>query len=117
MTIHSSQFQLLSKAMEFAQQNHRVISSNLANVNTPNYQARELSFDKFLQSMDGNTSSADDPKIYGTRLVEGLLARTDGNNVDLDREIANLKQNDLMFQTLAQLIGSKLDLMKTAIRG
>lgn len=116
MSIQLSQLELLSHAMEFARQNHRVISQNIANVNTPNYQARELSFDSLLKSLEKNSDSGQISALE-TRLVEGSPVRTDGNNVDLDREIANLKRNDLIFQTLSQLIGSKIDLMKTAMRG
>jgi flagellar basal-body rod protein FlgB len=116
MTINFSQFELLSNAVEFARQNHQVISQNLANVNTPNYLARELSFEKFLEATESkNQKGKTDP--FEIRFAEGLPIRTDGNNVDLDKELANLKRNDLVYQTLTQLIGANLDLMKTAIRG
>jgi flagellar basal-body rod protein FlgB len=77
---------------------------------------RELSFEKFLAATEGkNKSSHSNP--YEIQFTEGLATRADGNNVDLDKELANLKRNDLIYQTLTQLIGAKLDLMKTAIRG
>ena len=116
MTIHSSQIELLSRALEFAQQNHRVISQNIANVNTPNYQTRELSFDAMLKVIERDSDSSK-PLVLETRLTEGLPIRMDGNNVDLDREIASLKRNELIFQTLSQLMGARFDLMKAAIRG
>lgn len=116
MTISFSQFDLLSNAIEFARQNHRVVSQNLANVNTPNYMARELSFEKFLSATEGKSNS-NNANPYEIQFTEGLAMRADGNNVDLDKELANLKRNDLIYQTLTQLIGAKLDLMKTAIRG
>ena len=40
--------------MEFAVQSHRVTSQNLANINTPGYQAREIQFDQLLNRLDGN---------------------------------------------------------------
>ena len=47
MTVTPSQFRLLANALSFAQTNHQVIGQNIANVNTPNYQAQEVSFDAF----------------------------------------------------------------------
>jgi flagellar basal-body rod protein FlgB len=121
MTIQFSQFDLLSNAIEFARQNHTVISQNLANVNTPNYMAREMSLEKFLNATQNRSaagrSSLSNSTAFEIQLTEGLATRSDGNNVDVDKELANLKRNDLMYQTLTQLIGSKLDVMKMAIRG
>ena len=50
MTGLPSQYRLLTNAIEFASQNHRVISQNVANVNTPEYKARTISFDAILES-------------------------------------------------------------------
>lgn len=111
-----SQFQLLHHALEFSNQNHRVISQNLANVNTPNYRARQLSFEQFLADVQKHnlTGAA---RQFDVQLAEGFIARGDGNNVDLDAEIANLKRNDLIHQTLIQLLGAKMETTRTAIKG
>jgi len=114
----TSQYQLLSNAIEFANQNHRAISQNLANVNTPNYEAQQLSFEQFLKQVE--TSPANEGEMLRNLKLEntpGLAYRSDGNNVDLDRELANLKKNDLAHQTLTQLLGSQIKIMKKAISG
>lgn len=117
MGSYLSQFEMLSHAIEFAQQHHRVISQNLANVNTPNYLTRQLSFAQFLESIERGGSAGSAPPEYDLQLTEGLATRADGNNVDLNRELGNLKRNDLIYQTLIQLMGAKIDAMKLAIRG
>ena len=117
MTGLPSQYQLLSNAIEFANQNHRVISQNLANVNTPEYQTRELSFGQFLERVEQSKLDGGEVLEFDLKYAEGLETRADGNNVDLDRELANLKKNDLAHQTLTQLLGSKIGIMKTAIKG
>ncbi len=116
MSLHISQYELLSNAIEFAGQNHRVISQNIANINTPNYKSMELSFETFLKSAEKGPSGGDQQTPIKVQLTEGLESRTDGNNVDLDNELANMKRNDLIYQTLTQLVGSKLDLMRMAMR-
>jgi flagellar basal-body rod protein FlgB len=111
MTLEISQSQVLHNALEFASQNHRVISQNMANLNTPGYQSLEL----FVEQLANNASHA--TPEFETRAVEGLQERPNGNNVDLDTEMSNMRRNDLIFQTLTQLLGAKVDMLKTAIKG
>lgn len=115
MTGISSQFELLNKAIHFTEVNHQVISQNIANVNTPNYRTLELSFEQLLQQIEGNPP-AGDGELKPVQ-APGLNTRSDGNNVDLDRELAQLKKNSLSHQTLLQLAGAKMRVIQQAIRG
>ncbi|MEZ6095647.1 MAG: hypothetical protein R3C03_15700 [Pirellulaceae bacterium] len=49
--------------------------------------------------------------------AKGLLERTDGNNVDLDQQVSNLKRNAMLFQTFSNLLAAKMDTMKRAMNG
>ena len=49
--------------------------------------------------------------------LEGLAERVDGNNVDIETEVSELKKNALVAQAYAQLIASKLATMRRAISG
>ena len=111
MTGLPSQYRLLTNAIEFAREHHQVISQNVANVNTPEYKARTISFDEFLAS--GKSKSSD----FTIEYVRGLPTRNDGNNVDMDRELANLKKNAMAHQTLTQLLGTQISIMQRAISG
>ncbi len=111
MTIQISQSQVLRNALDFASQNHRVISQNMANLNTPGYQSLELAVEQLSSASGENV-----PQLE-TKLAEGLPARANGNNVDLDTEMSKMKRNDLVYQTLTQLLGAKVDILKTAIKG
>ncbi len=115
MTGISSQFELLNKAIHFTEVNHQVISQNIANVNTPNYRTLELSFEQLMQQIEGNPL-AGDGELKPVQ-ASGLNTRSDGNNVDLDRELAQLKKNSLSHQTLLQLAGAKMRVIQQAIRG
>ena len=110
------QFRALQEAIQFASQNHRVSSQNLANINTPGYQTREVNFDQLLARLESSASTATNSD-YEVSQVEELAQRRDGNNVDLDRELAALKKNTLAYQTLTQLLGSKMGILKQAING
>ena len=93
-----------------------MISQNLANVNTENYQAVQLSFEQLLTQREKNITADGSLPEFEPTLTPGLSARSDGNNVDMDAEVGNLKKNTLIHQTLIQLIGAKFDTMKAAIR-
>ncbi|MEQ1904034.1 MAG: flagellar basal body protein [Pirellulaceae bacterium] len=111
MSIQISQSQVLRNALEFASQNHRVISQNMANLNTPGYQSLELLAEQLA------TGASQHLAEFQTKPVEGLQERPNGNNVDLDTEMSNMRRNDLVYQTLTQLLGAKVDMLKTAIKG
>ena len=83
----SSQIDQLSALLNQSQAKHEIISSNLANVNTPNFQTKDIRFDDVLSQISGIATPGKDGKIYN---VEGLVARQDGNNVDVDRELSNM---------------------------
>ena len=115
MTGISSQFHHLQVAIRFAEQNHRVTGQNLANVNTPNYKAKELQFDQLMSNIKNLRTGESLSAEFSLVNTPGLPARSDGNNVDMDREIALLKKNTLAYQTLTQLLGAKMGILKQSI--
>lgn len=57
----------------------RVVASNIANADTPGYRTKDIDFQaEFRNALDGGSASVTD--------VEGLKIKSDGNNVNLDRE-------------------------------
>ena len=109
----NSQLELVSRAMGFMEQNHSIISQNMANLNTPEYKTKQISFETYMTAAQ-NTENLPSVEIEE---ATGLPTRTDGNNVDLDREIANLKKNAMTYQTLTEIMASQMSVMRTAITG
>ena len=100
----------LNTLLRQGQMRHEVISSNIANVNTRNFKAKEIEFGDVLSQLTGKSEG----EIVE---IEGLVARQDGNNVDMDKELSKLTKNSLAYQTFAQIVASKLSTMRTAISG
>lgn len=109
---------LLSKLLDVASLRQKVIAQNVANVNTPGYKQRVVSFeDVFTKEVSkGNMAAAlsVQPKIEDG---PGGAQRVDGNNVDIDVEMANLNKNSLLYRTISQIMISDLSAMRTAIAG
>jgi len=92
---------------------HELVSSNLANVDTPGYRTQDINFDDEMrraqQRLDGASVS---PHVEEVR---GLIERPDGNNVSLDRETMALAQVQLQYRAGVELLRNELHLVLSAI--
>lgn len=102
--------------MDVADLRHRVISQNLANVNTPGYRRMDVEFEKQL-AQEMSRPAASGRSSVSPEIVEddSSSMRADGNNVDIDREIGHLGKNAILFQMYSQLLKSQFDTMKRAV--
>ena len=106
---------MLSGLLRQSEMRHKVISQNIANVNTPGYKAMDIRFQNTLDELRAGVSS----RNVGADLVEtaGLHVRQDGNNVNIDSELASLTKNSLQFETYSHLLVAKLSMLRSAITG
>jgi flagellar basal-body rod protein FlgB len=117
MPISLSNADALTRLIDATEVRHAVISQNIANVNTPYYRARELDFEAELaRQLDSRAAGAVTKTEAAIVYQTGLAARTDGNNVDLDREVGQLSQNALLHQTYTQVLGNYYDALRRAMR-
>lgn len=115
----------LRRSMTVASAKQVVAASNLANVNTPGYRARELSFSQALDQQMGMTLAATSPGHIGgpgglpgageTREVDGLQARRDGNTVQIDRELLGMARAGGEFNRAQTALAAKFRLVRYAI--
>ncbi|NRD73322.1 flagellar basal body rod protein FlgB [Shewanella sp. VB17] len=111
-------------------QRAEVISSNIANADTPHYKARDVDFDKTLQAattrqrglkMMGNDSKHFDltalsAQNYGYR-IPNQPDTGDGNTVDIQQEQSEFMQNALEYQMSLGFLDSKFSGLKKALKG
>ncbi|QDT32812.1 Flagellar basal body rod protein FlgB [Thalassoglobus polymorphus] len=104
----------VSVLAEVSELRHRVISHNIANVNTPGYQRLDVSFDEhlFKARRQGQASEGAAPSIVQE---PGEITKMDGNNVDIDSEIGHLNQNSMVFQMYSQILSTHLNTMRRAL--
>ena len=118
MSVTPSQFDLLSKLVDVTAMRHKILSQNVANVDTPGYRRMSVSFDEMLAArMDrrgDNALKTVRPEVYED---DSSPDRVDGNNVDIDREMMQINKNTLLNNTLLQVIGTKTAMMRRAING
>ena len=107
MTLDQTGLQL-GHLLSYLSQRQEVIASNIANVDTPGYQTRDLHPPSdFASALDEAASTIlDSPS---------LPSRNDGNNVSIDREARLLAENTLKFNVATQMLRSELKTLRSAI--
>ena len=118
---------LIERSLDLAVQRQGLISSNLANVDTPGYRTMDLHFEQELRQAIGSqlALTVTNPRHISTNLdgrtgaspeeVEGMPQRNDLNNVNIDREMAQLSTNAMKFAMAAQILAGKFRTLKSAI--
>jgi flagellar basal-body rod protein FlgB len=103
----------LSGYLQLTNQRQQMIVSNMANVDTPGYLTKDIDFQGAMQHVVNQGGMTMQPASVE---VEGLPARPDGNNVNVDRESLLLSQTQLQYQMGVQLIKSEFHTLLTAIK-
>ena len=126
---------LLKDAMNYRSARQDMIASNIANVDTPNYKPRDISFEQSLIAKKEellkdsshqlkmaqtnskhlkpkSESSSMKPTLY---FRDGHMARNDGNSVDIDVETTEMSKNSIMFNALVGAMKKEYMIYKSVI--
>lgn len=117
---------VLDKAADAANSRNEILSNNIANVDTPNYKRKDVSFENYLeQALIGPESLDERIAEVNTHLSDfggmtytdhsTLSYRLDGNNVDIDTESAYLAENQIRYNALVEQIGQEFARYKTVL--
>ena len=114
--IDSDATKLLGKFLDLNAYRQGLVSSNIANIDTPGYQTKDIDFKGELQrSMSSATEDSPSPFGPSVKNVPDLTLRPDGNNVSLDREAMMLSETQLKFRLGVQLLKSDFHTIAMAI--
>ena len=131
--IFSGTVDILERALNIRTTKHDLIAANVANTDTPNYQAFDLIIEEEMEKVLGEGSQIELAKTQSGHLPanpigsEGIRPKAvvnskwdrdeNGNSVRIEREMANLAENSLMYNALAQIVSKKLRGLKDVIKG
>lgn len=133
----SASLEFQTQALALRSERQRLIASNIANADTPGYQAREIDFARTLQQMTGAGAAIGAPAMLkgtdGRHLATGgtsaamrdsqLLyaapsqTNLDANTVDMDRERASFADNAVKYEATLRFINGSVRTMLDAIKG
>ena len=95
--------------MTLVSERQKLVASNIANADTPGYHTKDIDFQSELaNALDGETPVVVEP--------QNLVAKPDGNNVNLDREARLLAENALRFQIATNFARSDIAAVRAAIQ-
>jgi flagellar basal-body rod protein FlgB len=123
----SQTYKLLQKALDASSLRSKTSANNIANVNTKGYKKYYVTFEESLKNQVDNLNlkTTTDKHIsnassIGEAKVEQDTTSSmnpDGNNVDIDSEMANQAANTMMYNALITQVNSKLSLERYIING
>lgn len=111
--------QSLETYMDLLVTRQKLVSSNIANIDTPGYRTRDLDFQQHLQAAmerGGRPSVERAAAVVLDQPVEGLTVRNDGNDVSLEREARLLAETAMRFQMASMMLEKRLSITRSAIR-
>ncbi len=104
---------------------YKLIATNMANIDTPGYKARDLDFRQELlragAASGGNGSGSSSGRLDlasftpVAHAVRGLIERPDGNNVSVERESLLLAETQMKFNLGVQLLKGQFHTLSLAI--
>ncbi|BBA76194.1 MULTISPECIES: flagellar basal body rod protein FlgB [Bacillus] len=127
MDLFSGTIQNLENALGRADIKQKVLTNNIANIDTPNYKTKKVSFRNLLDQETSNleavktdyrhvdfTGSGDDYSIVSS---SDTSYQQNGNNVDIDKEMTDLAENQINYQALVERMSGKFNSLKTVLTG
>ena len=121
---------LMENSLDAAWLRNEAIAQNIANVDTPGYKRKTVAFEEYLNDaskmtrLTGNRTdrrhipigeTAKIPKPAVSENGKNLSMRIDGNNVDIDSEMADMAKNTIKYNTLIQSMNAEFKKLKSVI--
>lgn len=115
---------LLQKDLDGLWCRQQIISDNMANIETPGYKQKSVSFENELKSaMDSSQDSLKDAmtRVGSVQPVttedESRTSRADGNGVDLEQQMTDMFRTTTNYSYSVQQMSDYFSRLRTAITG
>jgi len=121
---------ILRKALDSQSERHLLIASNISNIDTPGYKAKDIDFKGALRAALGTGdglalrtthsghigSNKDDIKgLRAEPFIEPDAAKSNGNNVNIDKEMMKLAENQIFYNATIQMMAKRGSTIRAAI--
>lgn len=114
--IDSGEIRALARFLDVSAFRTGLITSNLANIDTPGYRARDINFLQEMERVRSAPEFAYADFAPAVQEVRGLASRPDGNDVSLEREGLLLSEIQLRFQIGVQVLQEEFHRILSAIK-
>lgn len=115
---------ILENLITYTSKRHGVLLSNIANVDTPEYRVKDLLFPKLVEEEGLKLYTTNENHIKNESVKElkeeavelNMENWDDKNNVELDREVAKMTENSILYQTSLSMLSARIRMFKNALR-
>jgi len=121
------QLSFYSSSLQLRGKRNNILASNIANAATPNYKARDISFEDEIKKFDKNgpiRTSHEKHIVQNTgksiqevSYREPLIASLDGNTVEMAVEQMQFAENSMRYTSTVNFLNGKINKIMSAIRG
>ncbi|WP_435954677.1 flagellar basal body protein [Dryocola sp. BD626] len=101
------------QAVKLRLERTELLTANLANVDTPNFKAKDIDFAAEMQRANQTNSWAEPEVKYRVPMEPSQ----DGNTVELNTEQARFSQNSMDYQSSLAFLNLQISGLRTAIEG
>jgi flagellar basal-body rod protein FlgB len=118
----SDALNVLERILRQANIRHSVLASNVANVDTPNFKAKDVSFGSILgneillASTNPRHLQVSAGSASGDVRIEETQPWADENNVEMDLQVAKMTENAMLYEAGVTLLKKKIQMFKSALR-
>ncbi|QIZ76790.1 flagellar basal body rod protein FlgB [Ferrimonas lipolytica] len=105
---------LHAQALDVRVERTKILAANIANAETPGYQARDIDFKSELAAFE---SGMDVSRNYDMMFRIPAQLAADGNTVEIGQEQARFAQNSMDFETSLTFLNMKISGLRSAIKG
>ena len=114
----------LERVMTHTRDRHGVLSTNVANVDTPGYRAQDLEAPDFADALSQGQLTSDPRHLEGggpvgaasnLEISDDMSPREDGNTVSLERQMAKLEENRVRFGAASTVVSRRLALLRYVV--
>jgi flagellar basal-body rod protein FlgB len=124
--IFDKTYSVLGKALDISERRNRLITSNIANMDTIGYKPKDIDFKKTLNlEMEKQTGglSRTHRKHFKNDIASGKCGNVrerqggeyDLDSVNIDTEMTKLTENNIMYRTTVEMLLRKMTILKHAI--
>lgn len=133
--IFDGTFKTLERSLDIRMMRQQLLSSNVANLDTPGYRALDIDFresirrameaedrealeERWIEAVERGFRAQDRPEarleIVG---VDGLMVGPDSNSANLELLMGRLHENALLYRVATDMIGRRFQGLRSAIEG
>lgn len=129
MNLFDGTIDTLTDSLNYSSTKNRAIANNIANVDTPDYKAKQVNFKNVLNKTltDSTPTKKTQPQHidfkndvnenYTISSKGNTVYNHNGNNVDMDKEMSDLAENQIYYQVVVDRLNGKFSDLQSVLRG